>query len=152
MWEDTKDVLSVTFGIERKRDLLAEYASGERPYPWVSYIEPGTEKRLYRNTESGVVTEIQPPDWSRFATADNELSTNTEASAIATVRAQSTAWERTLEAVSSAPLVSALIEAAADAGAVVAASPLGQAAVKAKTKVSDKIEDAREVWETSQHP
>jgi hypothetical protein len=152
LWDDAKDVLSVTFGVERSRDLAAEYASGERPYPWVTYVEPGTDKRLYRNTESGVVTEIQPPDWATFATAAHELTPDVDASAVATVRTQATAWERTLDAVSRAPLVSALVDAATVAGAAVAASPVGQAAGKAKARVADKIEDARETWETSQHP
>lgn len=152
LWDDAKDVLSVTLGWERTRDLAAEYASGERPYPWVTYVEPGTEKRLYRNTESGVVTEIQPPDWATFATAAHELTPDVDASALATVRTQATAWDRTLDAVSRAPLVSALVDAAATAGAAVAASPVGQAAGKAKARVADRIEDAREVWETSQHP
>lgn len=34
----------------------------------------------------------------------------------------------------------------------VAASPVGTAARAVQTRVSDRIEDAREVWETSQHP
>ena len=34
----------------------------------------------------------------------------------------------------------------------VAASPVGAAARAVQTRVSDRIEDAREVWETSQHP
>lgn len=152
LWEDTKDVLAVTFGLERARDLAAEYASGERPYPWVTYVEPGTDKRLYLNTESGVVTELQPPDWARFATAAHELGTNTEASEVATVKAQASQWERTLAAVTATPLVAALLDAAATAGEAVAASPMGVKAKELRARVSDKIEDAREVWETSQHP
>ena len=152
LWDDALDVLCVAFGWERRRDVVAEYASGERAYPWVSYEEPGSGRRLFMNRESGVLTELQPPGWERFASAASQVTPDTESSALASVAAQSSAWERTLSAVSRAPLVAALVEAAGAAGAVVAASPVGQAAGRARVAVEDKVEEAREVWETSQHP
>ena len=150
--DDVRDVLCVTFGMERRRDVVAEYASGERAYPWVTYMDPASGRRLFLNRDSGVLTEIEPPGWERFASAASELTPDTDASALTTVAAPISAWERTLSAVSRAPLVAALVEAAGVAGEAAIASPVGQAAKSVRTAVEDKVEEAREVWETSQHP
>lgn len=40
--EYVKDVASVVFNIERKRDLETEYDSGLREYPWIEYEDPVT--------------------------------------------------------------------------------------------------------------
>jgi Tim44-like domain len=148
--EDLKDIISVTFGIERKRDLTAEYESGARPYPWITYVDPISEKRLYANRDSGVITEIKPLDFDRFAKEDANVNINIDANAIAAIKqtTEESRWNRTLAAVSKSPIISSILEV----GKVIAESPVGQAAGNLNRKVKEKVEDAREVWETSQHP
>lgn len=145
MMEGIKDVLSVTFGVERKRNLSAEYDMGLREYPWIEYMDPSTNAHAYKNLDTGVVTDKKPLDFDKRASPSARVATNTEQSALSVVAPKVTPWERTLEAVTNAPIISSMLSV----GAAVAASAPVQ---KVKEKVANKIEDAREVWETSQHP
>ena len=76
------------------------------------YMEPVAGRRLFLDKESGVLTELKPPGWQRFASAASELKPDTGAPALAAVAAPTCAWERTLGAVARAPLVAALVQAA----------------------------------------
>jgi hypothetical protein len=140
-WDGLLDVVYVTLGLERKRDVAAEYASGERPYPWVSYVDAASSKTLYYNSESGVITEIKPPDWDRFSTPASYVTPDAEAGALRAVPAPPSAWDRTVRALGAAPIIEGVLAV----GKAVAASPVGAAATAVKNRVSDKIEDAREV-------
>ena len=146
--EDIKDVLAVTVGMERRRNVAAEYAAGERPYPWIKYADGASGRDMFRNVESGVVTEIQPPDWEQFATASSSVVPDRESSALATVAPEVSRWDRTLAAVTATPIISAILAV----GAQVAAGPVGEAVGAARTRVRDRVEDLQEKWETSQHP
>lgn len=152
LMDSAKDVFAVVFGTERKRDLGAEYDAGLRKYPWYSYADPTDPESgrvLYRNEETGVVTEHKPADFDMRAPPDARMvPLNMEATAISVVAPQLSAYQRMISALGDAPLIRVL----AEAGQAVAASPVGEAAAKVRDKVRDKVEDAREVWETSQHP
>jgi hypothetical protein len=143
-WDNILDVIHVTLGLERKRDITAEYASGERPYPWVSYADAASGKTLYFNRDSGVVTEIQPPDWERFSTPSSYVTPDADTGAVQAVPQPPSMFERTVAALGAAPL----IDSAAAVGKAVAESPVGVAAAAVKSRVSDRIEDAREVRPT----
>jgi hypothetical protein len=145
MMEGVKDVLAVTFGVERKRNLAAEYDMGLREYPWIEYMDPSTNAYAYKNLDTNVVTDKKPLDFDKRASPSARIATNTEQSALSVVAPKITPWERTLEAVTNAPIISSMLSV----GAAVASSAPVQ---KVKEKVANKIEDAREVWETSQHP
>ena len=108
-WDGLVDVVSVTLGLERRRDVAAEYASGERAYPWVCYPEPGTGRKVYYNSLSGVQTEIQPPDWERFSTAASYVRPNEDVGAIQAVAAPPTAWSRTVNALGAAPIIDSVM-------------------------------------------
>lgn len=146
--EDAKDVLAVTFGYERKRDIGLEVDMGLREYPWVCYTDPATEKLMYRNNDTGVVTDIKPSDFDKRAKPSARLEVNHAASDIAVVKTQQTPWERTLNVMYNTPIIQGLLAV----GETVAASPVGKAAEKVKAKVADVKEDLQEKWETSQHP
>lgn len=150
--DGAKDVFAVVFGTERKRDLGAEYDAGLRKYPWYSYADPTDPESgrvLYRNEETGVVTEHKPADFDARAPPDARMvPLNTEATAVSVVAPTLSAYQRMIAALGDAPLIRVL----AQAGQAVAESPVGEAAAKVRDKVKDKVEDAREVWETSQHP
>lgn len=148
MMEDIKDVVAVTFGVTRQRDIGKEVDMGIREYAWVSYVDPASGKTLYRNTDSGLVTEMQPSDWEQRSKASSRLTVNTEASALAVVSPTRSPWERTLDSLYGTPIISGLLQV----GEAVAASPVGQAAGKVKAKIEDAKEVALEKWETSQHP
>lgn len=146
--EDAKDVLAVTFGTRRQRDVGKEVDMGLREYAWVSYEEPGTGRVLYRNTETGLMTEMQPSDWEQRSRASSRLTVNTEATAVSVVAGVRSPWERTLDSLYRTPIITGLLEV----GQAVADSPVGQAAGKVKAKIDDAKEAALEKWETSQHP
>jgi hypothetical protein len=147
--EAAKDVLAVTLGMERVRDVGAEYDAGLRAYPWTEYVD-GAGARSYRNADTGVSTPAKPADFDARAPASARgVAVDGGARAVAAAAAPAPgAWARTLAAVSDTPLIAAL----RGAGAAVAASPVGAAAARARAAVADRVEDAREVWETSQHP
>lgn len=147
--EDIKDVFAVTFGVERKRNVGLEYDAGLREYPWISYTEPVSGREMYKNNETGVVTENKPLDFDLRAPASSRnVAVNVDRSELIVSKPDATAWQRTIDALGSTPIIAALV----DATEAVAASPVGDAARAVKQKVTDKVEDAREVWETSQHP
>lgn len=145
--DDARDVLAVTFGVERARDVEAEYDAGLREYPWVTY-EDAAGARVYRNRETGGVQSAPPPDWDRRAQKSAWLESERVASAVATVKQAESAWERTLRALGETPLIAGLISA----GRAVAAGPVGAAVKSAGERASAVREDLQEKWETSQHP
>lgn len=101
---------------------------------------------LYKNNESGIVTDKKPLDFdSRAKPSARNVAVNTDASALTVLKEESSRWEKTLDALKKAPLINQFL-AAGDA--VANSAPVK----KIKTKITDKVEDARETWETSQHP
>jgi len=64
------------------------------------------------------------------------------------VKEEPTAWEKMGERLRHSPLIQQLLRT----GKLVGRSPVGRAAGKAAGAVGDKLEDAREAWETSQNP
>ena len=109
-WDAIIDVISVTIGIERKRDIAAEYASGERAYPWVCYTEPATGRTIYYNSESQIQTEVEPPDWERFSTPASYVRPDEEAGALRAVVAPPSAWARTVDALGAAPIIEGAVK------------------------------------------
>lgn len=162
--EDIKDIFAVTFGVERKRDIQTEYDLGIRQYPWVCYksstsggggsggdpSNSAEEKIVYRNNDTGLITEIKPADWDVRALPSSYLVLNTDASAIAIVpdNVSKTGWEKHFQGIAASPI----IQGAFTAGRAVAASPVGQAVSKVTDKVKDVQDKISESWDTSQHP
>lgn len=146
--EDLKDVLSVAFGVERKRNVEKEYDMGLRAYPWVTYEDPATKAPLYRNEDTGVVTPHKPLDFDKRATPASFRGTNEAATALMKVAPELSAWERTLRALGATPVIQRLLEA----GEEVKKSSVGLAAQRVRARASEVREDLQEKWETSQHP
>jgi len=146
--EGVKDVIAVTLGLERRRNVGQEYDMGVREYPWIEYRDPATDKLMYSNRDTGVVTDIKPADFEARAKPTSRVTVNEAASAISVVKTSQSAWERTLESVRNAPLIASLL----DASAAVADTAVGKKVAAVRARIADKVEDAREVWETSQHP
>jgi hypothetical protein len=96
--EHVKDVLAVTFGVERgARDVDAEYDMGLRAYPWVTYTDARGET-VFRNTATGAVTSTQPADWAARSTAASHVTVNADASALMLLHPTLSPWERSLKA------------------------------------------------------
>jgi hypothetical protein len=158
--EDAKDVVSVAFGLERKRDVAREYDLGLRAYPWVCYRDPARGGELtYRNRETGLATEVKPADFDARAGPGAFLVLNEEATGVAVLpgggagdgglggaagAAARAGLRRVRDGLSAGPVGQGL-KAAAEA---VAASPVG-AAVGSLKGVRDRYVES---WETSQHP
>lgn len=109
-WDAVVDVVSVTLGLERRRDIAAEYESGERAYPWVCYPEPATGRTMYYNSLSGVQTEIQPPDWERFSKPESYVRPDEEAGALRVATPAPSAWSRTVSALGAAPIIASAVK------------------------------------------
>jgi hypothetical protein len=146
--EDVKDVFSVAFGLSRSRDVGKEVDMGLRAYGWSRYVDPSSGTTLYRNADTGLVTEVEPPDWGARSTSASVLSVDGSSTAIALHKPTVSPWERTLASLYNTPIIQGLLVV----GEAVKASPVGTAAKAAATRVSDAKEAALESWETSQHP
>lgn len=145
--DDARDVFSVAFGVERARDIEAEYDAGLREYPWVTYVD-AAGARVYRNRESGATTADEPADFQKRATPAHWLESERVASAVTVVKTAESAWDRTLRALGETPLIAGLLSV----GEAVAKGPVGQVAKKVGDKATEVKEDLLEKWETSQHP
>jgi hypothetical protein len=64
------------------------------------------------------------------------------------VKQQQKTWERLAEQLKDAPIIQEILKA----GTKLADTELGRQAGKLRGKLKDRVEDAREVWETSQNP
>lgn len=146
--EDIKDVLAIVFGMERKRDVEFEYDMGLRPYPWVTYVEVATGERVYRNVETGVITNSMPAGFEKRAKPEAYLDANLEQHALTIMQMEKGVFGKIKERVVENPVAATVIAA----GSAIKESPIGEAASRVKAKVSDVREDLQETWETSQHP
>ena len=61
-------------------------------------------------------------------------------------------WEKLRARLKEAPIISDILKGAGKARDAAAATAAGRAAAAGRDRVNDKIEDAREFWETSQNP
>ena len=146
--EDALDVLSVTFGWTRKRDVERDLDLGLRAYAWVTYVDPATNAPVYRNNDTGAVTGVKPVDFDRRAPPSARLTVDSSSSAVRAYAPTESAWDKTVRALGDTPLIRGLLAA----GSAVAASPVGKAATAVRARASDLREDLQEKWETSQHP
>lgn len=149
--EDAKDVFSVAFGVERRRNANLDYDFGVRKYPWVCYADPNKDGQIvYRNIETGLATEIKPLDFDIRATSTSYLVLNQDATGVSVVNENlnKSAWERSFETLQSSPLA----QTVKAASVVVAASPVGQAAGKVAERVRSATDKYVQQWESSQHP
>jgi import inner membrane translocase subunit TIM44 len=133
-----RDVVMGVFGRKPAR----ASASGDGEYPWVQYKDVSNGKIMYRNTKTGRVQEVKPPDFEALATDAAYVEANTEATAIAVVGAgDKTRWDRMSDALMNTPLLQSIMSA----GDAVRNSEMA-------ARFQDRVEDARETWETSQNP
>lgn len=68
--------------------------------------------------------------------------------ALVVVKQQQKTWERLAEQLKDAPIIQEILKA----GTKLADTELGRRAGKLRGKLHDRVEDAREMWETSQNP
>lgn len=73
---------------------------------------------------------------------------NVGGGALVVVKTQQKTWERLAEQLKDAPIIQEILKA----GTKLADTELGRQAGKLRGKLKDGVEDAREMWETSQNP
>lgn len=73
-------------------------------------------------------------------------------SAIVLVKDPKSAWESMRERLADSPLIREMMKNSRKIGQQAASTDIGKTAVNATKAVQDKIEDAKEFWETSQNP
>jgi len=73
-------------------------------------------------------------------------------SAIVVVHQPKSAWEQMKNRLQDSPFIKEILKNSQKMGKVAADTPIGQQAQKISQGLKDKIEDAKEIWETSQNP
>ena len=73
-------------------------------------------------------------------------------SAIVLVHQPKSAWEQMKNRLQDSPFIKEMLKNSQKIGKVAADTPIGQQAQKISQGFKDKLEDAREIWETSQNP
>ena len=72
--------------------------------------------------------------------------------AIVVVKEPQNAWESMKARLSESPLIQEILKNTRKATKAAGETPIGQTASKINTGIKDKLDEAREVWETSQNP
>lgn len=121
----------------------------------------GTDKT--ENKERAVVKKLKQPKVKKAKTSEGKGEGEGEAeekeeeekgeekggvASLMIVKTAGEAWKRLQERLNEAPIIQELL----GASRVVAKGSLGRGAKAATDAVKDKVEDAQEAWETSQHP
>lgn len=83
---------------------------------------------------------------------EEEEVINTGPSAIVLVQQPKSAWEQMKNRLQDSPFIKEMLKNSQKMGKVAADTPIGQQAQKISQGIKDKIEDAKEIWETSQNP
>jgi import inner membrane translocase subunit TIM44 len=83
---------------------------------------------------------------------EEEEVVNTGPSAIVLVQQPKSAWEQMKNRLQDSPFIKEMLKNSQKMGKVAADTPIGQQAQKISQGIKDKIEDAKEIWETSQNP
>lgn len=89
-----------------------------------------------------------PPPGKEGAEADEDAPAYAGGTELLVVKEGESAWERLRARLSEAPIFQELYRRAREAQK----TELGKQAAASKDRLSDKVEEAREVWETSQNP
>eukprot|EP01032_Pedospumella_encystans_P021883 gene21883-24814_t len=98
--------------------------------------------------------EEEDEDLTDAERAAKEAKAREEAgpSAIVLVKDPKSAWESMRERLADSPLIREMMKNSRKIGQQAASTDIGKTAVNATKAVQDKIEDAKEFWETSQNP
>lgn len=96
--------------------------------------------------------EGNPIDPSPSSSSDDEAEAKVGGGAMVLVKEPTSAWEAMKNRLQDSPIIKELRKKTKVVYQSAASTDIGQQAVKAGQSIKDKLEDAREFWETSQNP
>jgi import inner membrane translocase subunit TIM44 len=106
----------------------------------------GMRKQIYQPAEPSKAGEGEGEEDGEAA--GKEASKAAGGGALVVVKTPQQAWERLAEKLRDAPIIQEILKASSK----LADTELGRQAKKLRTSLQDRVEDAREMWETSQNP
>lgn len=106
----------------------------------------------FRRTSKPSRKDNDDDDDDEDSEKDSEADTDPGPSAIVLVKEPKGAWEQMKERLQDSPFIKEILKNSRKVGKAAADTDIGRKAQDMGKSVQDKIEDAREVWETSQNP
>ncbi len=107
----------------------------------------GMKKHIYQQP-LGDAAEKKEGEEDEGVEQNAEAEKQAGGGALVVVKQQQKTWERLAEQLKDAPIIQEILKA----GTKLADTELGRQAGKIRGKLNDRVEDAREMWETSQNP
>lgn len=111
----------------------------------------GMKKHIYQQASADAAAAAAAAEKEGGEEEDEEAEEakkRTGGGALVVVKQQQKTWERLAEQLKDAPIIQEILKA----GTKLADTELGRQASKLRGKLHDRVEDAREMWETSQNP
>lgn len=111
----------------------------------------GMKKHIYQHSSTDAAAAAAAADKVDEEKDDEAEEAEKKAvgrGALVVVKQQQKTWERLAEQLKDAPIIQEILKA----GTKLADTELGRQAGKLRGKLNDRVEDAREMWETSQNP
>jgi import inner membrane translocase subunit TIM44 len=108
----------------------------------------GMRKHIYQQRASEADGEAGKQEGEEEEGEAGEEEKKNAGGALVVVKQQQKTWERLAEQLRDAPIIQEILKA----GTKLADTELGRQAGKLRGKLQDRVEDARELWETSQNP
>lgn len=119
----------------------------------LAYAEMTGEKReSFLKREFKQAASYKPPKAADDDEEEGEKEQYTGPSALVHVKDPKSAWESMKERLQDSPFIREMLKRSKKIGRVAADTDIGKKAQNIGRSVQDKIEDAREFWETSQNP
>jgi len=152
-WGDLKKSAHELFSLDKAESKAHESVLTKKVHAAMPPTQKKKKTKMVKDEETGEEVEVEveeeePSDGGESAESKAEEEASRAQSELLVVVEGPSAWERVYTRLNRAPLFQELKRKAEEA----ASSEAGQSAAKAKAKLDDKMEDAREVWETSQNP
>lgn len=112
----------------------------------------GMKKHIYQQASADAAAAAAAAEKEEGEEEDDEAEEAKKKAAgggaLVVVKQQQKTWERLAEQLKDAPIIQEILKA----GTKLADTELGRQAGKLRGKLNDRVEDAREMWETSQNP
>lgn len=118
---------------------------------------PGAQKStLERKVVQAATFKRAEPTQPKDSDSGEDVKSETDAAkgpgAIVVVKESKSAWEQMKARLQDSPLIREFLRTSKNAGKVASQTDVGKQAMAGAQNIRDKLEDAREFWETSQNP
>eukprot|EP00605_Chrysophyceae_sp_TOSAG23-4_P001351 GSChrysophyteH1.ASY1.ANO1.1469.1 assembled CDS len=146
------DVGSFVASIPSRSRLLASTLVEETKLAWDDLINPKKQSALKRQVHQAESYKPRKKTEDEDADEEDEVPKESGPSAMVLVKEPTSQWEAMRARLADSPVIREIFKRGKVVYTQAAATDAGAAAAAAADKVRDKVEDAREFWETSQNP